>query len=287
MSQPLPHVLDAWELIEPVAESERTVLYRARPAGARGSAAADYIVKTVPDRSQCAAARFLAREVQAARAVSHAHVVPVLASHTGGPRPYAVFPYLDGHDLGKLLAKSSTLPVRETVWFGRQLAEAIGAIHNQGWLHGDVKPENIMVSRQGHVTLIDLGFARRLGTVECRPGTPLLGTPAYAAPERMEDKVATGPEADIYSLGMTLIRTLTGRSPRSIRRDHRMPPAPTPLDRLLSRMIAPDPSERPTAVDVRDQLTGMELDLLCRLTKSAACSHRRKPRIRPHRSTIG
>ena len=71
-------------------------------------------------------------------------------------------PYLEGATLSKTMATSGPLAVPHGLWIARQIAEALGALHVNCWIHGDLKPENIFLSPGGHATLLDLGFARRL-----------------------------------------------------------------------------------------------------------------------------
>ncbi len=260
----MPELLSSWELVEQLAASEWALLFRARPAGSPADTPCDYVVKTARPDSHATALRFLAREALACRTVSHAHVVSVLAMHLKTAPPWLVMPYLGSTNLATRLDQPSTWSLRQSVWVARQTAEGLAALHTAGWLHGDVKPENIMVGPEGHATLIDLGFARRLGTRECAAGSPLLGTPSFAAPERLDESSPVTAAADIYSLGVTLRQMLDLLPPA--RRDDSWPhagPSPEAATRqLVEQMLQRDPLRRPTAPQVRDALTGMELSLL-------------------------
>jgi serine/threonine-protein kinase len=168
--------------------------------------------------------------------------------------------------------------LHHSVWVVRQIAAALGSLHSAGWLHGDVKPENVLVSPQGHATLIDLGLARKLGFQECQAGDVLIGSLAYVSPESFLPAMALSCESDIYSLGVILYELLTGqplfeeadptrlalRHLREVPTDVReaaldVPPA---LARLVMRMLAKDALRRPGAAEVVRHLTRLEIELM-------------------------
>jgi serine/threonine-protein kinase len=86
-------------------------------------------------------------------------------------------------------------------------------LHRQGWIHGDIKPSNIMVGSNGHATLLDLGLAQRLNPAETEPLPALRGTLQFAAPEVLTDSGYCCAASDVYSLGVTLFWMLSGRPP--------------------------------------------------------------------------
>src|SRR5205807_1385199 len=90
----------------------------------------------------------------------------------------------------------------------RQVAEALAALHCAGWLHGQLRPEHILLSPSGQVTLIDLTLARRLETVECESAAVATVNATYAAPEMTSGNRRLGIAADIYSLGIVLYEAL-------------------------------------------------------------------------------
>ena len=147
------------------------------------------------------------------------------------------------------------------MWIIRQVCEALFTLHQRDWLHGDVKPENIMLSAEGHVTLIDLGFALRKNEAMLTAQRTVRGTLNYVAPETMTSAYCSDARSDIYSLGIALFEMLTGRLPFSgntpgeLIEAHRGQPIPDPRQfnaniprevvRLLSRMTAKQPIRRP------------------------------------------
>jgi serine/threonine-protein kinase len=248
-------------LVGSLGEGALTRIFQARPADSPAGAPADYALKLLrPElREQPYARRLLEREALAAARVAHPHLVPVLAAVLTGDEPYLVLPYLPGTTLGRLLRSDLGPTPAQALWFIRQTAEALAALHRAGWLHGDVKPDNILASLQGHVTLLDLGFASRAGATDDQQ--PLVMSPAYAAPERLAGHGVITSAADIYSLGATLFELLVG-SPPFVARDAAAlarlhleaaapdleslaPALPAGVAPLVRRMLAKEPLRRP------------------------------------------
>jgi eukaryotic-like serine/threonine-protein kinase len=245
----------------------------------------DFVVKAVPPESasQRIGRALLRREAVVARAVSHPHLTTVLADHSADERPYLLLPYLEGTTLARVLEscilgtddREVLLPISMGCLIARQAAEAIAALHEREWLHGDVTPANVHVATSGHATLLDLGLARRAGSEECR-GEMLLGPmPGYAAPELFSPRGRLTPAGDVYSLGVLLFELLAGNAPfvspepMDVIRQHRheappdlsqlRPTASQELTQLVRRMLAKEPLRRPGAADVVRWLTELEI----------------------------
>jgi serine/threonine protein kinase len=164
------------------------------------------------------------------------------------------------------------------LWIVRQTAEALQALHDAGWLHGDIKPDNLLVTPQGRTTLIDFGFARRLDGDECQCGETMTGSCVYAPPEMIVAHDHLTPASDLYSLGITLFELLTGRLPmpttdratvvawhlRNVTHEVRdyLPHAPLRLSRLLRAMLARQPLRRPGLAELIPWLMELEVDTL-------------------------
>src|SRR5262245_54546828 len=149
-----------------------------------------------PDRL----ARFR-REVAAARRVSHPNVCRVydIAEHEG--QPFLTMEFVDGEDLSSVLKRLGRVPEEKGVEIARQLCSALAAVHDQGLLHRDLKPPNVMLDGRGKVRLTDFGLAaaaQDLSATEVRSGTPL-----YQAPEQIAGKEVTA-RSDLYALGLVL-----------------------------------------------------------------------------------
>src|SRR5260370_18166760 len=121
---------------------------------------------------------------------------------------------LPGESLRGRLRRDYRLDVDDALWITRQTAEALAALHRAGFLHGDVKPDNLRLVDPGHATLIDLGFAHRPGenAAFLRAGY-VLGTANYLPPELCDGEPAEDYPCDMFSLGVTLFEMLTGRLP--------------------------------------------------------------------------
>jgi tetratricopeptide (TPR) repeat protein len=154
-------------------------------------------------------------EAEAAARLQHPHIVQIhdIGQHEG--RPFLALEYVDGGSLARTLdgtpwPAARTLPLVET------LARAIGHAHRQGVVHRDLKPGNVLLTKEGQPKVTDFGLAKLLvggGDPLTRTGA-VLGTPSYIAPEQAEGKTQeVGPAADVYALGAILYELLTGRPP--------------------------------------------------------------------------
>jgi len=191
---------------------------------------------------------------------------------------WVAMPWLDGATLRQRLEWGQQFDLPEALWIARQTAEALGALYQSGWLHGDVKPSNIMVSPNGHVTLLDLGFARPIEQSGSIADRWLVGTCNYLAPEWFTSALAADIRSDIYSLGVILFELLSGRLPYqgqtigelvAAHRCGAVPPlrklapwVPADVARLVHSMIAKDPLRRPqTPAELVDNLLRLEIEL--------------------------
>lgn len=156
--------------------------------------------------------RFLREVHLTSRLTGHPNVVTVLDSGmTGSGRPYIAMEYFERGSLRDRLSAEGALPLPEVLRIGVKIAGALGAAHQEGVLHRDVKPQNILVSRYGEPALADFGTARLTAALDVSSRTEAL-TPYHAAPEVLEGK-APSPACDVYSLGSTLYQLLSGRAP--------------------------------------------------------------------------
>ena len=272
--------LGDWELVGTLGAGEWSTVFSARPRGCPPDWPPDYAVKVAGaagsrDRQ---AELLLAREATLGRELAHPHIIAVLAAHVDAPPHYLVMPLLQGGTLQDAMTAFRTLNTAHALWITRQIAEALAALHQAGWMHADVKPANIHVSPDGHATLIDLGFALRLDSPECAADGTMRGTMAYTAPEMISAAVPIDGQSDIYSLGVTLFELLTGKPPfndgdsgqlvlahlqRSIPDPRRALPGLHPdVARLLKNMLAKEPLRRPNAEELVERLVDLEIATL-------------------------
>jgi serine/threonine-protein kinase len=252
-----------WELVNFAAEGGLAQIFRARPAGPQPNQPALYALKMLlPDwQNDAQAVRLLKREALVGQSVSHPHLIPILyASVQQSPR-FVVMPWLEGATLEQRLAAGQRIDLPQVLWIARQMAEALDALHQAGWMHGDVKPSNIMLSPDGHATLLDLGFARRWDETGSAVDRCVLGTFHYIAPEFLTSAIRADIRSDIYSLGAVLYRILAGRLPfagddlADLASQHKqsLPPElrriaphlPAGVARLIHQMLSKDPLRRP------------------------------------------
>jgi serine/threonine protein kinase len=193
---------------------------------------------------------------------------------------------LEGESARQRLRREYTLGQRVSLWAVRQTAEALTALHRAGFVHGDVKPDNIRLVDPGTAVLIDLGFAHRPGeNASLLEQGYVLGTANYLAPELCVNAEDAGTQADVYSLGVTLFELLTGELPfptgsvtDTMRRHLKEEPAdlrdhpgrwPDRLAELITRMLSPAPNRRPKASAVVQELIWLEIAALGGRRRSA------------------
>ncbi|WP_339937436.1 protein kinase family protein [Novipirellula rosea] len=245
-------ILGIWRLGKRIHQGDTAELAYAQPADATGSPRWDYVVRRGIGENTIESLRQIQQFTACATEVFHPNLIAVLDASDSGTSPFLVMPRLDALTMHEHLNQQPRKPLPVGLWLVRQVAQALEAMHAGGWVHGDVKPMNVMVGATGHVTLIDLGFAER---VHCSPKRLFRGTPEYAAPETMTDKMVALPASDIFSLGRILWQWLTRVEAAS---DLLL----SPVAELVETMISPRPSDRPTANDVTRQLLRLEIESL-------------------------
>ncbi len=125
---------------------------------------------------------------------------------------YLVTEFVDGADLARVIHKGGALPADCVAVVGARIADALDYVHYNALLHRDVKPANVMASRDGEVKLMDFGIAKGEADMSLTRAGMLIGSPSYMAPEVLAGEEA-GPPADVWALGVTLYELLTGEKP--------------------------------------------------------------------------
>jgi serine/threonine-protein kinase len=157
--------------------------------------------------------RRFVREARLAARLSHPNVVRVFDVGEDGGRPFIAMEYVDGETLAELLARRGRLPAAEVARLGVQACAALAAAHAAGLVHRDVKPQNLILGKDGVLRLGDFGIAvGREGPQLTLAGT-VLGTAGYLAPEQARGEQVTA-AADIYAVGAVLYELLTGEPVR-------------------------------------------------------------------------
>jgi eukaryotic-like serine/threonine-protein kinase len=205
--------------------------------------------------------RFYA-EGRAAAQLNHPNIVQAYDVGKAGEYHYFVMEYVDGRTVYDDILKHKRYDEKEAIDIAIQVAEALHHAHQKGLIHRDVKPKNIMMSREGVVKLADMGLARAISDKEAAEAEAgkAFGTPYYISPEQIRGEMTIGPPADIYSLGATLYHMVTGNVPfdgknpsavmhkhlkaELVAPDHVNPRLSAGISEVIEMMMAKDPRKR-------------------------------------------
>ena len=218
--------------------------------------------------------RFI-REVDLSSNLSHPHIVPIFSAGEAGGLFYYVMPYVEGESLRHRLLREKRLPLEDALHFTRDVADALGFAHAQGIIHRDVKPENILLSRD-HAIVADFGIARAIsaaGSLTLTQAGQSIGSPGYMSPEQAMALTNLDARTDIYSLGCVLFEMLAGEAPiasMTERKVHNWAALETggalrhvdagiarAVKHAISKALAPLPDDRfPTAAEFAAALGG-------------------------------
>ncbi|NEC34063.1 serine/threonine protein kinase [Streptomyces rubrogriseus] len=152
------------------------------------------------------------REARAVAQLRHPHVIVVHDVVEDDERAYMVMELVDGGSLADRVLARGPVDAVEAARIGVALLDALDTAHASGILHRDVKPSNVLVADDGRVVLTDFGVAQVAGATTLTESGSFVGSPEYTAPERMSG-AGTGPESDLWSLGVLLCAVLSGASP--------------------------------------------------------------------------
>jgi serine/threonine-protein kinase len=209
--QPGDLIADRYELEELVGSGGMSDVFRARDNQLDRRVA----IKILHER-YAGDPEYLTRFRTEARSVarlSHPNIVTVIDRGDDAGRQYIVFEHVDGENLKELVQRSGRLPVRRAIELALAVADGLAFAHQEGLVHRDVKPQNVLLSREGEVKVTDFGIARSLEVEHgvTQTGT-VLGTGEYLAPEQASGKPIS-PATDVYSLGVVLWEMLAGEVP--------------------------------------------------------------------------
>jgi predicted Ser/Thr protein kinase/HAMP domain-containing protein len=249
-----------FEVLALIGEGGMGVVYRARDREL-GEIVALKLVRSEAMQNDPNALERFKDEVRLARRISHRNVA---RTHDFGESDgvyYVTMEYVAGTSLKELLKARGRLPVDATISVGKQLCRALEAAHDQGIIHRDVKPQNIIVAPDGVVKVMDFGIARAVERKKGMTQTGLVvGTPEYMAPEQLMGG-ALDHRVDLFAAGVVLYECLAGRRPHEaetpmalvskVLTEPVVPPhefaqeIPLALSLLVARALAKDPGERP------------------------------------------
>lgn len=201
---------ERYELLEKIAEGGMARVYRGRDLLLKRTIA----IKILKDQMTGDAAfiRRFEREAQSAAALSHPHIVNIYDVGEEEGIHFMVMEYVDGKNLKEYIREKGKLAAPEAIKITRQIAEALEQAHQAGVIHRDIKPQNILFSRDGKVKVADFGIAIAGDGVTVTVGNTIIGSVQYISPEQARGEVAGAP-SDLYSLGIVLYEMVTGKVP--------------------------------------------------------------------------
>jgi predicted Ser/Thr protein kinase len=201
------------------------------------------------------------REAKALASLSHPNIVGIHDSGVHDGVPYLIMEYVEGTSLRKLIA-ARKLTAEQALQVVPQICDALAYAHAHGVVHRDVKPENILIDREGRVRIADFGLAK-LATPEQTRITRtnvVMGTPSYMAPEQIENPSAVDHRADLYSLGVIFYEMLTGELPLGIFKPPSVRAATDRrLDPVVMKSLEKEPEDRYQSADeMKEHVTHLE-----------------------------
>jgi serine/threonine protein kinase len=261
-----------YDLIEKVAEGGMGAIYKGRHRETGQLVA----IKIMPKHmaSNKVLLRRFEQEFRAASQLDHPNIVRGYDFGYVDDMPYLVMEFVEGESLGTMLERQGRMPVNDAIKLIVQVAQGLHRAHKQGLIHRDVKPDNILVTRDGTAKLADLGLVKTadadLNLTKTGRG---LGTPHFMSPEQFRDAKNADARCDIYSLGATLYMMVTGELPfrsngpldawmKKINNDlvpprQIVPEIPERCEWAILRAVNPDKELRPvTCREFVEDLTG-------------------------------
>ncbi len=233
------------EILEEIGRGGMGVVFKGR----QKSLGRDVAIKVLPkelDYDPSFSDRFL-RECRTLAGLSHPNVVTVYDAGVAAGHNYLLMELVDGTDLAKLMRSGDVQP-DQALSVVSQICEALQYAHDQGVVHRDIKPGNILLDREGHVKLGDFGLAKLLRSDESMrlTGTmQAMGTPQYMAPEQLERPLEVDHRADLYSLGVVLYELLTGELPLGrFEEPSKRADVDVELDEVVMKTLEKEPDQR-------------------------------------------
>lgn len=193
-------------------------------------------------RAQTQMAKRFLKEARVIARIKHPNIVGVMNAGEEQGYSFIVMQYVVGRSLEYTLMKGLQISANDFMRLALDVCGALGAAHQNGIVHGDVKPANILVTSVGTAMLVDFGLVKDLRTYKDEtPAGKALGTPLYMSPEQARGESSVDIRADIYSLGATFYQVLSGRPPfvaataKEVIRKH-LTEDPVPLKKLLPQI---------------------------------------------------
>ncbi len=257
-----------YELREPIAAGGMATVYKAWDTRVERVVAIK-ILRSLAKTDRRAIERFR-REAHAAARLSHPNAVTIYDFLEENGEHYLIMEYVDGVNLKQYLGQKGTLAPGEAVQITSQICSVLQVAHAQGFIHRDIKPQNIMIAKDGQAKLTDFGIVRVMEAAGLTNTGIVLGTADYLAPEQARGEPLS-PASDLYSLGVVLYEMLAGRPPFlgssavqvAMQHANNVPPPPSkynpripkPLELVVKKVLQKEPERRyPDADSMRKAL---------------------------------
>ena len=267
-----PHQVGAYDILFKIAEGGMGAVYKGRHR-ASGDIVAIKVLPAATAKNPVLLKRF-EQEFRSAAALDHPNVVRAIEYCGTGTSPFLVMEYVDGESLGARIDRHGPMPEDQAIRLIAQVCQGLHRAHKQKLIHRDVKPDNILITRDGIAKLTDLGLVKDADNETNLTKTGRgLGTPNFMAPEQFRNAKNADIRCDIYSLGATLYTMLTGEIPfgkigpldcwmRKVRNEltpaRELNPAVSErVDWAIRRSMSGDPDKRPASCrEFVEDLTG-------------------------------
>ena len=257
-----------YRLVELLGQGGMATIYRARDNELERDVAVK-LLRPEYERDPDFGTRFR-QEARAAGSLNHPNIVSVYDYGNDPAGAYIVMELIDGEDLASVIRRTGAVPPRQAARLAADVASALAAAHGRGIIHRDVKPANVLVSRDGRVKVTDFGIARAVADAQLTMPGLTMGSVHYFSPEQARGEPTTA-ASDVYSLGIVLYELLTGRRPwggdsaAAIAMARLSGAAPLPsavragippaLDAIVRRAMSRDPAQRyQSASEMREAL---------------------------------
>ena len=248
--QSVPAKMGAFLLVDLLGKGGMGAVYRGRDIGLDRWVAVKVMQSTFGGNPEFV--ETFRREAQAAAALNHPNIVQIYSFGVAHGQPYMVMELLEGGRMDQMIAKAEPLNEALVLKICADVAEGLNAAAAINLIHGDVKPENILLDSSGVAKVVDFGLARFKEKTEGGTSKGIWGTPYYIAPEKLRGHVSDA-RSDIYSLGGTMFHALALKPPFD---------GETPMDVIKARLNAPAPMLRALRPDISPEVEAIVARML-------------------------
>ena len=258
LTSSFPIINNRYQIFSTIATGGMAVIYNAQDLILERKVALKILKKEL-SRDQSFQNKFRS-EAKASASLIHPNIITTFDFGFDGDRLYIVMEFIDGADLKAIIQQEKNLSFSQKLDYLLQASSGLGFAHQSGFVHCDVKPQNMLVSKAGVLKITDFGIARALATISGEEKYDVVwGSPYYFSPEQASGKPPS-PATDVYSLGVIAYELLTGQLPfvaedsAELARMHRnvlpkplitiIANIPDTLDQIILKALSKDPEER-------------------------------------------